>query len=103
MKYKVEFSKESMSDLNEIFNYIYLNSVDENTANKFVNSIINYCEILINNPEIGKELFLLNIKTKFRYLVYKKYYIFYSTKDKIITIYRIISSRRDYIKVLFEQ
>ena len=101
MRNKVEFSKIAIDDLEELYNYIYLNNFDDNIANNFITNIITYCEILINNPEIGKELYLNNVKTKYRYLVYKKYMIFYNLKNNTEIINRIISSRRDYIKVLF--
>ena len=102
MNHKIEFYETSLKDLDEIYNYVLLNSFDIVTARNFVLDIVDYCKILNDNPLLGKELYLLEEKTKYRYLVYKKYLIFYVLKDKIPNIYRIINSRRDYIKILFE-
>ena len=101
MKRKIEFSITALNDLDEIYDYIFLDSFNIATAKNFVLNVINYCEILRDNPELGKELFLMNKKTKYRYIVYKKYMIFYVLKEDTPIIYRVIKSRRDYMSVLF--
>ena len=101
MKKHVEFSEIALNDLDEIYDYILLNSFDIKTAETFIEGIIDCCKLLNDNPLLGKEVYLLQEKTKYRYLVYKKYIIFYAVKKQVPIIYRVLNSRRDYITTLF--
>lgn len=101
MENNVVFSLESIQDLNNLHDYILLISEDKNTAYNFVNSIISSIDILKDNPECGKALVLQGVVTDFRYIVIKKYMIFYKYNHNKIIVSRIINSRRDYLSILF--
>lgn len=101
MKCKLSLSEKAIDDLDELYDYILLSSSDIATARKNVLDIIDYIQILSDNPEIGRELIFKELKTEYRYIVYNKQMVFYKILNKEVIVCRIISSRRDYINVLF--
>ena len=44
----------------------------------------------------------INQRTYYRYLIAGKFLIFYKTDEKVVSIYRVLSSEMDYIKLLFK-
>ena len=44
----------------------------------------------------------INQRTDYRYLIAGKVLIFYKTDEKVVGIYRVLSSEMDYIKLLFK-
>ena len=103
MSYTINYTEKALDDLNDCFDYIILADCDVIAAERFIDSITDYIEILTENPELGKILVLESYKTNYRYLVYKKYMIFYSVANNNIDILRIIHSRRDNIAILFQE
>ena len=45
----------------------------------------------------------VNITTDYRYLISGKYIVFYKVEGEFISIFRILYSRRDYIRILFDK
>lgn len=104
MSYKIIYSKTAVDDLDDIFNYIAIDNYDKNSAKSLLKNITNSIDMIADYPELGKEFLLFDrIKTGYRYLVCKKYMIFYMFENNEVQINRIINSRRDYIKILFNK
>lgn len=67
-----------------------------------VSKIIESYEKLKEFPMLGVELSSkIDVSTDYRYLISGNYIVFYKADDVYVSIYRIIYSRRDYIKILF--
>ncbi len=45
----------------------------------------------------------IHIETDYRYLISGNYIVFYKYDDVHVSIYRILYSRRDYVKLLFNE
>lgn len=45
----------------------------------------------------------IDIPTDYRYLICGQYIVFYKNDDVYVSIYRILYSKRDYLKVLFDE
>ena len=98
MDRKVVFSKKAEIQIDEIYQYVYSLSNDEDTAMKFVNELIDKTEILKKHAFVGKQLEIVDgIITQYRYVRYKDYLIFYRVDDKKVYIDRILSSKTDYV------
>lgn len=98
MDRKIVFSKKSEMQLKEIHDYVFSLSNDLETANSFINNLLDEIEKLKKFTFIGRELILVdNIKTQYRYIRYKNYLIFYRVDDQKIYIDRILSSYKDYV------
>lgn len=98
MEREIVFSKKSEFQIDEIYQYVYSASNDEETAKKFVNELLDKTEILKKHEFVGRQLELIdNIVTQYRFIRYKDYLIFYRVDDKKVYIDRILSSKRDYV------
>ena len=98
MEREIVFSKKSELQIDEIYQYVYNASNDEETAKKFVNELLDKTEILKKQAFVGRQLELIdNIVTQYRFIRYKDYFMFYRVDDKKVYIDRILSSKRDYV------
>lgn len=101
-KMKLRVNPEAISDLSDIKRYIRDELYNPDAADRVVNDIIKAYKGLKDFPLKGPALdSVITIKTDFRYLVCGSYYIFYKAEKELISIYRVINARRDYIRILF--
>lgn len=101
MDNKIHYSPKSLSDLDEIFDYIAFELKDIIAANNTVNGIINSINILKQFAESGSILCLPTGEvTIYRYVISGNYLSFYHLSENEIYIDRIMYGKRDYIKIL---
>ena len=100
---KLRVNPLAVEDLKQIKAYVNTESQDPNLALKTVRSIMDHYSKLTEFPHMGASLAgLIGIKTDFRYLIWNNYVIFYRIDKEYASIYRILSSRQDYIRILFK-
>lgn len=97
---EIIWSDNSKEDLREFFDHI--RSGTESSAQKYINRIIEYTEILKYNPNLGKKICINYNNLEYRILIYKKHNILYSVSDNINIISVIHSSRNmdKFIKII---
>ena len=101
MKLKKKVNPLAVSDVKEAKEYIREENI--NAINKFSQILAYSIEHLAEFPELGMELSKkLEVKTDYRYLIVDEYIIFYKFDSKCLYVYRILSRKRDYMKILFE-
>ena len=102
-KYNILWTKQAALDLEEIYEYIYLDKPD--TAQKILNKIKTSCITLKNNPEKNRiipdirEIGLLD----FRELIVAPYRILYKLTKNEIYIFAVVDGRRDMESFLFNR
>lgn len=95
----LRYSPEALSDLAAIKNYIEEDLGSPIAAGNIVTNITASCSLLKEQPRLGMELSkLIGRETDYRYLISRKYVIFYRIEGSSISIYRIIDARTDYIR-----
>ena len=101
--HKLRISPLAKQDLLDIKEYI-VNELDNPTsAVKVVSKIIVSYEKLKEFPKLGTELSTkIDISTDYRYLISGNYIVFYKIDNVYVSIYRILYSKRDYIKILLD-
>ncbi|MTI84836.1 MAG: type II toxin-antitoxin system RelE/ParE family toxin [Firmicutes bacterium] len=99
---KLRFNPVAKQDLLDIKDYI-ANELDNPTsANKVVSEVIESYRKLKEFPKLGPELTSkIDVPTDYRYLISGNHIIFYKIEDVYVSIYRILDTRQDYIKILF--
>lgn len=100
MKRKIKISPIAIKDMKEAKEYIKEENI--NAVDKFIKSIVDSIENLAEFPELGMELSKkIEFKTDYRYLIVDEYIIFYKYNTEVVFVYRVLSSKRDYMKIIF--
>lgn len=87
------FTNKAVEDLSKIYEYTY-EFWSENQADKYYNEIIDYCEIISENPNIGKNYKEIDLEI-FGFLA-NKHIIFYRILNlREIEIERILGAEMD--------
>lgn len=101
MKLKIKVNPLAVKDIKDAKEYIREENI--NAINKATKILVDSIENLAEFPELGMELSKkIEVKTDYRYLIVNEYIIFYKFDSKCLYVYIILSSKRDYMKILFE-
>jgi len=99
MGVKIRVNPIAAADLQEIKDYIAQDNPD--AAQKTVKDIVSKIEGLLEFPETGTLLASkIKLKSKYRYLVSGPYYIFYIYKNKIVSVQRVLHTKRDIVALI---
>ena len=99
MTYKVVYLPASLSDLEAIF--LYLSPRNLTAANALLDKLDHRISVLAGLPNLGKAVADPELQGKgYRVLVVENYYVFYIVHEekKEVKLYRILSSRQDYLQ-----
>ena len=101
---KIRVTPAAFKDLKEIKNYIENELSNPIAARNIVNRIIRDYSCLEISPYMGPSLSTkVPFNTDYRYIVSGNYLIFYKVDDELVSIYRILYGRRDYMKIIFDE
>ena len=101
MKNRIHYSPEALQDLDDIGDYIAEELSSPQAALSLLMAITSSIDLLENNPLMGPNLSAItDIVSDYRYLVVKKYLVFYRVVNNNIFIDRILYSRRNYLSIL---
>ncbi len=97
----IRLTKRAINDVKKIYDYIFEDSPqDAESIKADIFHTINHLSLF---PLLGISLEgKIKQRTDYRYLVSGKFLIFYKTDEKVVSIYRVLSSEMDYIKLLFK-
>ena len=84
--HKIIYTKRAKVELENLYNYIYFNLANPIAAKRFKANIIKPISNLEYFPYMGKKI----LNSKFRYLIFKNYLIFYSVNNQSVEIQRRI-------------
>lgn len=84
--HKIIYTKRAKVELENLYNYIYFNLANPIAAKRLKANIIKPISNLEYFPYMGKKI----LNSKFRYLIFKNYLIFYSVNNQNVEIQRII-------------
>lgn len=102
MKHNVHYSKESLRDMDDIWDYIVHELQNPSAAKRVVDKIMEAVHQLEVFPEMGPPLSAIaNEISDYRFLISGNYMIFYRLHGGNIYIDRVLYGRRDYLRILF--
>lgn len=100
-KYKLTIAAQVERDLREVVLYKESLGTFQTNIDAFLEHLFTGIEQLQYYPLSGSALENKTIvPTEIRYLVIEDYLIFYKFTDDVISIYRVLSVKQDYIKTL---
>jgi len=98
-KYNVELLPAADADLDDIFDYIFLDN--PNAASEVLDRIVTSLHHLEDFPFFGTKLIGDSLNQyEFRMVISEPYIAFYRVIDNTVFIYRILHGARDYIQIL---
>lgn len=99
---EIEYSPESIDDLQEIEEYISIELDNIQSAERIVDNIVDKIDRLSDLPEIDAPVSKrVNFETDYRYLVCGDYNIFYRIETDTVKIVRVLNSKRNFMLILF--
>jgi plasmid stabilization system protein ParE len=99
--YKIQLSPLAKDDLLNLKKYLAY-EFDENIANEMMKKVTVSFRNLEEFPLLGRPLTnLINIPTEYMYYLADKNYVFYRIEGRSIKVIRILSTRQDFIQLLF--
>lgn len=101
--YEVELSPQAVEDLKEIKSYIEDELQNPIAAKNTILKIVETYEGLSSSPNSGIPVQkYVSFQTDYRFVLANNYSIFYRTEDSTVKVVRILYSRRDFVKILFD-
>lgn len=102
MKNNVHYSKESLHDMDNIWDYIVHELQNPSAAKRVVDKIMEAIHQLEVFPEMGPSLSAITKEiSDYHFLVSGNYMIFYRLYGNNVYVDRILYGRRDYLRILF--
>ena len=102
--FEVKVSPQAAEDLLEIKDYIENELQNPLAAQNTILKIVETYEGFSEFPEIGIPVEkYVNFPTDYKFVLANNYSIFYRIQDEIVRVVRILYSRRDFIRILFEE
>lgn len=101
--FEIKVAPQAAEDLLEIKNYIENELQNPIAAENTILKIIETYENLVDFPDLGIPVErYVSFPTDYRFLLANNYSIFYRIEDNFVKIIRIIYSKRDFVRILFE-
>lgn len=102
--FEIKVTPQAAEDLLEIKYYIENELQNPIAAGNTILKIIETYESLSDFPDLGIPVErYVSFPTDYRFVLANNYSIFYKVEDNFIKIIRIIYSKRDFVRILFEE
>ena len=102
-KRKIKYAPVAVDDMDEIFSFISKDNIT--TAEMMLDKLTGRIASLADFPNMGSVLSdeeYPMIQHGYRFIVIHPYLVFYRIMDDTVIIHRILHSRRDYLRELFD-
>ena len=100
MKYRIEFSKAAIRDLDRMWAEVFEASRSNDTSNQYITDLLDFTEKRSIFPKAGSPLYYENSFTGYYYIIFKPYIIFYRLEEEKMVIDRVLFGKSDYIRQL---
>ena len=102
--FTVDVSPQAAEDLLEIKFYIENELQNPVAAHNTLETIVKTYEDLAEDPDVGIPVDrYVSFPTDYKFVLANNYSIFYRIEKNIVKVIRIMYSRRDFAKILFEE
>lgn len=101
---KLRYTPKALEDLRCLEEYITINLCNPDAVKHVLANILKACSRLKEQPDIDLSLSQKTGRdTKMRYIICGKYLAFYLIEAQMISIIRILDSRTNYMKIVFNE
>lgn len=100
MKYRVEYSKAAMRDLDRVWSEVFAESKDYDITAKYIDDLMDQVEAKAEYPKSGSPLYYQDSFTGYYFVVFKAYLSFYRLENEMMLVDRVLFGRSDYMRCL---
>ena len=100
MKYKVQYSKAAIRDLDRVWSEVFGASKSYDITEKYLNDLMDQVEAKADHPKSGSPLYYQDRFTGYYFVVFKAYMAFYRLEGDGMLVDRILFGKSDYIRYL---
>lgn len=100
MKYKVQYSKSAIRDLDRVWAEVFEASKSYDITKKYIDDLMDKVEAEADYPKSGSPLYYQDSFTGYYFVVFKAYLAFYRLEDDVMLIDRVLFGRSDYMRYL---
>ncbi len=100
MKYKVQYSKAAIRDLDRVWNEVFETSKSYDITEEYIDDLMDKVEAKADYPKSGSPLYYQDSFTGYYFVVFKAYLASYRLEDDVILIDRVLFGRSDYMRYL---
>ena len=100
MKYKVEYSKAAIRDLDRVWAEVFEASEDYDIITRYMDDLMDKIEAKADFPKSGSPLYYQDSFTGYYFIVFKAYLTFYRLENGTMLIDRVLFGRSDYMRNL---
>ena len=100
MKYKVQYSKAAIRDLDRVWAEVFEASKSYDITEKYIDDLMDKVEAKADYPKSGSPLYYQDSFTGYYFVVFKAYLAFYRIEDDTMLIDRVLFCRSDYMRHL---
>ena len=100
MKYKVQYSKSAIRDLDRVWAEVFEASKSYDITKKYIDDLMDKDEAKADYPKSGSPLYYQDSFTGYYFVVFKAYLAFYRLEDDVMLIDRVLFGRSDYMRYL---
>lgn len=100
MKYKVEYSKIAIRDLDRVWTEVFEASKDYDITERYLYNLMDKIEANADYRKSGSPLYYENGFTGYYFVVFKAYLAFYRIENSIVLVDRVLFGKSDYMRLL---
>ena len=100
MKYKIEYSRTAIRDLDRVWAEVLEASKDYEITERYIEELLDKVEAKADYPKAGSPLYYENSFTGYYFVVFKAYIAFYRLESDRMLIDRVLFGRSDYLRIL---
>lgn len=100
MRYKVEYSKVAIRDLDRVWAEVLSASKSDNVATQYVDDLMDKVEAKADYPKSGSPLYYENHFTGYYFVVFKAYMAFYRLEENVMLVDRVLFGKSNYMRYL---
>ena len=100
MKYKVEYAKAAIRDLNRVWSEVLEASKSYDLTTRHIDDLMDKVESKADYPQSGSPLYYEDRFTGYYFVVFKSYIAFYRLENNVMLVDRVLYGKSDYMKYL---
>lgn len=100
MRYKIEYSKAAIRDLDRVWYEVYETSKNLDITRKYLQELMDKIETKTEYPKSGSLLYYEDQFTGYYFVIYKAYIAFYRLENNGVFIDRVLYGKSDYMRHL---